>query len=213
MIKLGIFGSGKVGGSLGAWAAAKGDSVAFTAKHEASAERAARAAGHRARALPLAELARECDLLLLTAPFAEIIPSLAPFSADLRGKILVDVSNPITPDHRALTMGFSTSGAEEIARRFPESQVVKAFNATFAEIYAARRTEIHGQKITVLAAGDHEPAKTQIIDLIRRLGFEPIDAGPLANARYLEPLSLLNIQLGRVLGLGTDIAFTLLRKT
>ena len=127
--------------------------------------------------------------------------------------LAVNVTNPITPDHRALTIGHTDSGGEEIARQFPSANVVKAFNAIFAEVYAAQNTQIGGRAVTVFFAGDDPQAKCwHVRELIMTLGFDAVDAGLLANARYLEPLSLLNIHLGKVLGFGTQIGFSLLRK-
>ena len=126
--------------------------------------------------------------------------------------LAVNVTNPITPDHRALTIGHTDSGGEEIARQFPSANVVKAFNAIFAEVYAAQNTQIGGRAVTVFFAGDDPQAKAGVRELIMTLGFDAVDAGLLANARYLEPLSLLTIHLGKVLGFGTQIGFSLLRK-
>jgi predicted dinucleotide-binding enzyme len=64
----------------------------------------------------------------------------------------------------------------------------------------------------VFAAGDDATAKQQVMQMSRDIGFEAVDAGPLQNARLLEPLGYFNIQLGYVLGLGTDIGLKLLRR-
>lgn len=209
---IGILGSGKVGKALGAWASERGQKVAFCSRTEAHAQEAARAAGNGAEALPLAGLIGRCDMLLLTLPFGEIEPTLAPFQSTLAGSILVDVTNPITPDHRGLTIGHTDSGAETLARAFPGAKVVKAFNAIFAEVYAARRVSLGGHAISTFYAGDDAEAKGRVRELLELLGFDAVDAGPLRNARYLEPLSLLNIHLGRELGFGTQIGFALLRE-
>lgn len=206
-MKLGVLGSGKVGAALGAWFAECGAEVAFAARSPASAARAAANAGRGARALSTSELVTESELILLALPFAEVLPTLSPHEVALDGKVVVDVTNPITPDHRDLTVGHHDSGAEQIARAFPRARLVKAFNATFAEIYAARTARIDDRTLAVFYAGDDASAKATVGELIRRLGFDAVDAGPLRNARYLEPLSLLNIHLGRVLGYGTRIGF------
>lgn len=211
-MKVGIIGCGKVGRALGSWAAKVGDEVSFTSRTQAHAIEAARDAGPRARALELGPLVRECEVLLLTLPYGEIQPTLEPWKDVLAGKILVDVTNPITEDHRALRIGHDTSGAEQIAQHFPQARVVKAFNAVFAEVYATHDARLEGRPISLFYAGDDVPAKQRVRELISRLGFEPIDAGPLRNSRYLEPLSLLNIHLGRVLGFGDHIGFALLRE-
>ncbi|ADO75838.1 NADPH-dependent F420 reductase [Stigmatella aurantiaca] len=211
-MRLGIIGSGKVGRALGAWAAKLGDEVAFTSRTASHAQEAARSAGHGARALDLNALVQDAEVLLLTLPYTEIQRTLAPLGEALRGKILVDVTNPITADHRALSLGHITSGAEEIARQFPLAHVVKAFNAVFAEVYATHQAQLSGRPLTLFYAGDDAASKQQVRKLISRMGFDAVDAGPLQNARYLEPLSLLNIHLGRVLGFGTHIGLSLLRE-
>jgi 8-hydroxy-5-deazaflavin:NADPH oxidoreductase len=210
-MKLGIVGSGKVGSALGAWAAKAGYQVAFTARNESHARDAAQHAGHNAKALPLRELIDESQMILLTLPYAEVKKVLSPMRAHLGRKIIVDVTNPITPDHKALVLGHTTSGAEEIAKLSMDISVVKAFNAVFAEVYASQNPKIDGQTISIFFAGDDAEAKQKVGELIERLGFDAVDAGPLQNARYLEPLSLLNIHLGRVLAFGTQIGFALLR--
>ena len=210
-MKLGVVGSGKVGSALGAWAAKAGYQVAFTARNESHARDAAQHAGHNAKAFPLRELIDESQMILLTLPYAEVKKVLSPMRAHLGRKIIVDVTNPITPDHKALVLGHTTSGAEEIAKLSMDISVVKAFNAVFAEVYASQNPKIDGQTISIFFAGDDAEAKQKVGELIERLGFDAVDAGPLQNARYLEPLSLLNIHLGRVLGFGTQIGFALLR--
>ncbi len=210
-MKVGIIGSGKVGRALGGWIAATGASVIFSSRDPKHAEEAARQAANGAQAAPVRDLIRDSEVVLLTLPFREVRAVLEEARDELQGKIIVDVTNPVTPDRQELEIGHTTSGAEEIARRFPAARIVKAFNATFAEIYQARRTTIAGQPITIFFAGDDAAAKDKVQQLIRRLGFDAVDAGPLVSARCLEPLSLLNIRLGRFLGLGTSIGFSLLR--
>jgi predicted dinucleotide-binding enzyme len=207
-MKVGIIGSGKVGHALGSWIAATGDAVSFTSRDPKHAEEAAQKAGHDAKA---AALVADSELILLMLPFSDVKGVLEGVRNKLDGKTVVDVTNPVTPDRQALELGHTTSGAEEIARQFPAAHVVKAFNATFAEIYQARRTGIDGHAITIFFAGDDAAAKDSVRQLILRLGFDAVDAGPLVSARCLEPLSLLNIRLGRFLGFGTTIGFSLLR--
>jgi predicted dinucleotide-binding enzyme len=211
-MKIGIIGSGKVGQALGSWIAGTGGSVTFTSRDPKHAEEAALKAGHGAKATTIGELVADSELVLLTLPFRDALSVLEGVGDKLDGKIVVDVTNPVTPDRQALEIGHTTSGAEEIARQFPSARIVKAFNATFAEIYQARRTGIDGHAITIFFAGDDAAAKGTVRQLIQRLGFDAVDAGPLLSARCLEPLSLLNIRLGRFLGLGTTIGFSLLRE-
>lgn len=206
-----MIGCGKVGTALGTWFAKAGVAVLFASRNPASARAAAENAGFGAKFMDIAAASREADVVFLTLPFTEVEHALGPIRLQLAAKTLVDVTNPITPDHRALTIGHTNSGAEEIARRFPAANVVKAFNAVFAEVYAAQIAVLDGRAISIFYAGDDSQAKARIRDLIVKLGFDAVDAGPLQNARYLEPLSLLNIHLGRALGFGTQIGLSLLR--
>jgi NADPH-dependent F420 reductase len=211
-MKIAIVGSGKVGQALGAWAALKGHAVCFSSHHLEKAERAAERAGHGARALDVASAVSESELVLLTLPFAEASSVLESIGEKLTGKVLVDVTNPITKDHADLTIGHTDSGAEQIAQMVPEAHVVKAFNAVFAEVYAERKSGFGQEPIAIFYAGDDADSKQLVASLISSLGFDAVDAGPLKNARYLEPLSLLNIHLGRFLGYGTMIGFSLTRQ-
>jgi 8-hydroxy-5-deazaflavin:NADPH oxidoreductase len=210
---IGIIGSGKVGRALGSWIASTGALVSFTSRDPKHAEEAALKAGNGAKAVPVAELVRDCELILLTLPFRDVSRVLEDTRHELNCKVVVDVTNPVTPDRQELEIGHTTSGAEEIALQFPSAFVVKAFNATFAEIYEARRTKIDGHAITIFFAGDDALAKDKVSQLILNLGFDAVDAGPLRSSRCLEPMSLLNIRMGRFLGLGTTIGFSLVRES
>src|ERR1019366_3095995 len=207
-----MVGSGKVGTALGSWFAKTGVPVIFVSRNSAHAVAAAATAGYGARSMNIVAAVEEAEVLFLTLPFSAISTALEPIGEALAAKTLVDVTNPITVDHRALTIGHSDSGAEEIARLFPAANVVKSFNAVFAEVYAAQIAVLEGRALTIFYAGDDSQSKLRVSKLITKLGFDAVDAGPLENSRYLEPLSLLNINLGRVLGFGTQIGFSLLRQ-
>ena len=144
-------------------------------------------------------------MLILATPYAAAIDALrtALRGANGRGKTVVDISNPLTPDMSGLTVGHTTSAAEEIQRAIPDTRVVKAFNTIFAQLLSAKAGRTKAQ---VLYAGNDAAAKDAVRGLIESAGFEAVDAGPLANARYLEPLGMLNIYLGYVAGRGTGVA-------
>lgn len=111
----------------------------------------------------------------------------------------------------SLTLGFATSAAEEIAKLVPDAHVVKAFNTVFAQGYASQNPKIQGKAISVFVAGDNTEAKEKVQELITKMGFDVVDAGPLKSARNIEPLAMLNISLGYGQGLGTSMEFTFLR--
>ena len=108
-----------------------------------------------------------------------------------------------------LAVGHTTSGAEELQKKLPRARVVKAFNTVFAQHMDTGR--IGDQRLSAFVAGDDAQAKATVLALAEDIGFDPVDAGPLRNARLLEPMALLNIQLGYVQKLGPKIGFKLLR--
>ena len=130
----------------------------------------------------------------------------------LKEKILIDCTNPLKPDFSELAIGHDTSAAEEIAKMAPGAKVVKAFNSVFADIYNSESRLFGSRMPTMFYCGDDDGAKSTVAKLIRETGFEPIDAGPLRSARYLEPLAMLMIQLGYGQGMGTNIALNLIRR-
>ena len=146
------------------------------------------------------------DIVILAVPFPAVDPAIAAIGDAANGKVLIDVTNALTPEFQ-LAIGFTTSGAEELQRKLPKAKVAKAFNTVFAEHMASGK--VKDQRLTLLVAGDDPLAKAQTAALGKEIGFDAIDAGPLANARLLESVGYLNIQLGYMLKMGTQIGFKL----
>ena len=161
-----------------------------------------------------AEAVRANEVVILATPFpalSEVVRTLGGAEA-LAGKILVDVSNPLTPDMLGVTVSGQDSAGETVARTFPGARVVKAFNTVFAPVLAAQQP---GQDVanapTVFVAGDDADAKARIVALATELGFDALDAGALTNSRYLEGTLEQMIQLAKGQGLGMDIRLRVLR--
>jgi 8-hydroxy-5-deazaflavin:NADPH oxidoreductase len=91
------------------------------------------------------------------------------------------------------------------------AKVVKAFNHIYAQIIHSS-PQFGAQNASVFYCGDDPTTKITVAKLISDIGFEPIDAGPLQNARYLEPLAEQMVQLAYALGMGTDQALKLIRR-
>ena len=210
-MKLAVIGSGNIGKSIGSWAAKVGYEVVFSAKDEAHAKAAAEAAGNGARAASVRAAVESSDLMLLAVPYGAAGEVLSQVGHLLKGKTLIDATNALSADFSSLTVGHTTSAAEEIAKLAPGASVVKALNTVFAQVYAGQNAKINGKTISVFVAGDQKEAKESVIKLVSKLGFDVVDAGPLESARNLEPLAMLNISLGYGQGLGTDIGFSLNR--
>jgi predicted dinucleotide-binding enzyme len=154
------------------------------------------------------QAATQAEIVILAVPFPALDDVIKKLGAALDGKVVVDATNALTPDYQ-LAVGFTTSGAEELQKKLPQARVVKAFNTVFAQHMDSGK--VGATPITALVASDDAAAKETVVTLAKDIGFETVDAGPLKNARLLEPVGFLNIQLGYMLGLGTQIGFKLVR--
>lgn len=205
-----VLGTGNMGSAFVKQLTRAGHTVAVTGRNLEKA-RAVAAAHPGATAVAPADAAAQGDVVVLATGFAEAGPALKSLGS-LKGKVVIDITNPLTPDYMGLTLGHSTSAAEEIAKDVPGAEVVKAFNTVFAQVLADGPDFGKGQTVTVFVASDSERARQSAAALAQSMGFATVDAGGLKNARYLEPLAGLNIYLGYGAGLGTSIAPTWIRK-
>lgn len=209
-MKVTVIGTGNMGSAFVKQLTKAGHQVRVTSRDLAKAQ--ALASGHNGvAAAPPAKALGDSDVVLLATGYADAIPALRALG-NLHGKVVVDISNPLTADYMGLTVGHSTSAAEEIAKAVPGAEVVKAFNTIFAQVLNDG-ADLGGQKVPVFVASDSAGAKEVARQLAQSIGFGVIDAGGLKNARYLEPLAGLNIFLGYGAGLGTAIAPTWIRKS
>lgn len=144
------------------------------------------------------------EVVILAVPYNAIDTVLYELANAIDKKVVVDVTNALTADMH-LALGFSTSGAEELQKKVPNARIVKAFNTVFAQHMDTGSAL--GQQLTIFAASDDQQARSTALELGRAIGFDAVDAGPLHNARQLEALGYFNIQLGYVLGNGTDVGF------
>jgi 8-hydroxy-5-deazaflavin:NADPH oxidoreductase len=155
--------------------------------------------------------AQGTDLIIVATAYGDAVAALQSLG-DLTGRLIVDISNPLTADYMGLTIGHNTSAAEEIAQAIPGAVVVKAFNTVFAQVLSQGADFGNGQRVSVFYAGDNDQGKQTVRVLAESMGFATVDAGALKNARYLEPLAGLNVYLGYGAGLGTGIAPTWLHQ-
>ena len=205
-MKVTVIGAGNMGAAFVKQLTAAGHTVVVTAR-DAEKARAVAAANPGATAAPAATAAAGADLVVLATGYADAVEALRGVG-DLRGKPVIDITNPLTADYMGLTVGHSTSAAEELVRAVPGARFVKGFNTVFASMLAQGADLGNGQKLSVFLASDDAEAKARATELATSMGFGVIDAGGLKNARYLEPLAGLNIYLGYGAGLGTGIAPT-----
>ena len=200
-MKIAIIGVGNMGSAFARALAGTGVTVLLAARDPAKAAGLAQDSG--ATILHPNEAAAQADVVILALYFAQAQEFLAQ-AGGLRGKVLVDISNPITADFKDLVVGHTSSAAEELQALVPAAHVVKAFNTLFAGLIdpAARA----GKDTQTFVAGDDADAVAQVCEVAKLIGLTPIKAGPLRNARFIEPTGMLNIQLGAFQGLGTSVA-------
>ena len=202
-MRIAIIGAGRVGMALGHGWVRAGHDVVFGVRHPAGKEVLV------GRVASVPEAARAAEVVVLATPWSaaeEALRSAGP----LNGKVVVDCTNPILPGLAGLAIGTSESAAERLAAVVPDARVVKAFSTTGAANMAYPAYGEH--RVTMLLCGDDAAARQVVAKLTEDLGMEPVDAGGLQVARYLEPLAMLWIHLAYKQGLGPDFALQLLRR-
>jgi len=210
-MKIGIIGTGSMGGTLGKLLVAKGHQVLFGSRQVERAESFARSIGPDASGGSYVDANNFGEVILLVTAWQDTEAALQ-VAGTLAGKILIDCTNPESGDSYGLVVGHVTSGAEEVAKWAKGARVVKAFNHIYGSMLEIS-PQLGSQTATIFYCGDDAEAKAIVASLISDLGLEPVDAGPLRNARQLEPLAQLAVQLAQVQGLGGEnIAFKLLRR-
>ena len=209
-MRIGIIGAGNVGGTLGRAWARRGHEVTFGSRDPNSRkiQELIASTGGAGKAAAIPEAVASAEVVALATPWPATQAAVQN-AGDLSGKILLDCTNPLAPD-LSLEFGHTTSGGEQVSAWAPGARVVKIFNTTGFENMAD--PSYGDQACTMFYAGDDSEAKAVAAQLAREIGFDPVDAGPLSNARLMEPLAALWIYLAHVQGLGTSIAFKLLSR-
>jgi len=197
-----------MGGKLGAIFARAGHEVVFSyARSKKKLERLARDAKGKARPGTPHEAAQKADAVLLAVHWARKDDVLNQ-AGDLSGKVIVSCSLPMNADNTELVVAHTSSGAEELAKMTPKARVVSAFNTVPSEVlfgvYEAKRK---ASRPGLVYCGDDNSGKAVAAELIRDVGFDPVDAGPLRIARYTEPFALLVAQLAYEGKGGPELAY------
>jgi NADPH-dependent F420 reductase len=207
-MKIAIIGMGNVGIALGHRWAAKGHQVTFGSRHPADHEEQAKAQTIGANVAEVKDAAAGAEVVTLAVPWPAV-PAALSAAGDLNGRIVLDCTNPLTPDLSGLAIGCTTSAGEEVAKLARGAKVVKIFNTTGAGNMADPN---YGVPVTMLYAGDDAEAKRVAAKLAADVGFDPVDLGPLSASRLLEPLALTWITLALRQKLGTDFVLTIAKR-
>lgn len=192
MSSISIIGLGNMAGTLAERALAGGNAVEIIGRDPAKAKELAAALG--GATVGTVGTAPAGDIVILAMPYSSAAAVVSEYGDALRGKVIVDITNPVTPDFTGFVTPDDSSGAQEIAKAAPAgAHVVKAFNTLFANVLAAGPAE--GGPLDVFVAGDDGQAKALVSRFIESLGLRPMDAGPLPMARALENAALLQLGL------------------
>jgi NADPH-dependent F420 reductase len=208
-MKIGIIGTGDVGGTLGMRWTKKGHEIMFGIRDRQS---------QNVQKLIQVNKNLEFGDIMETVAFGDVIVLAVPWTSveetirkagNLSNKILIDPTNPLTPDLKGLALD-NSSAAEKISNLANSAKVVKAFNMIGAK--TLNNLIFDSQRADVFICGDNSYAKQIVRELAIDIGFDVVDVGPLVNARMLEYLALLWIELAFRQQLGPNIAFKLLRR-
>ncbi|MGA1838088.1 NAD(P)-binding domain-containing protein [Herbiconiux sp. 11R-BC] len=191
MARITIVGKGSMGDAIGGVFAAGGSDVGYVTRGDAGAT-------------------IEGDIVVLAVPYPEVDGIIAAYGAQLAGKTVVDITNPLDfSTFDSLVVPADGSAAAEIQAKLPESHVLKAFNTTFAATLASK--QLGGVPTTVLVAGDDADAKAALVEAITAGGVSAIDAGALRRARELEALGFLQLTLAVGEKVGWNAGFAVIR--
>lgn len=195
-MRIGILGSGLMGSKLGTISARAGHDVIFSYSHTPKKlERLAKDAGAHAHVGTPADATQDADVVLLAVHWTRVDDVLTQ-AGTLAGKVLLTCSLPMSKDDSHMVIGHTTSGAEALATKVPKAHVVSAFSTVPSEVlFPVFERRGKGSPPELVYCGDDEGAKRTAARLIREIGFNPVDVGPLSTARYIEPFSLLVAQL------------------
>ena len=187
-----IIGAGNVGTALATSFKRAGHDVVIASRDPEDAGSVA-AATHSRVATSNVRAAADADLVVLAIPFSSIPVVAAEIAEAVAGKPVVDATNRMSFGANGPDIDTTTSNAEELAALLPDAHVVKAFNTLFASNQSDPIAE--GVQLSGFVAGDDADAKALVLELVREIGLDPVDVGPLARARQLEGLAFLNITL------------------
>lgn len=192
-MKIAIIGKGNVGTALQKGLTRGGHETKF---------------GHRDPNESVAEAAKWGEVIILAVPHNAADDARANIKPYAGGKTVIDVMNAIG-ENMELAISCTTSTAEETQKQLPNAHVVKAFNTVFAPNQSTAKVD--NQQLTAFYAGDDAGAKQTVAQLTRDIGFDPVDCGPLKNARFLEAMGNMIINLAFKYRMGNKIGYKLVK--
>lgn len=205
---IGIIGAGNVGKALGKAFAREGQEVCFGLRNPEK-YRDTLEVEKNTKLMTVDECIEANKIIVMAMPYQAALQFVT-IRPDWNTRILVDVSTPLSKDYSKLEIGLTTSGAEEIQKLANNARIITAFSTMSAE--CMENSNFSSGKVFMPVCGNDNDAREKIIQLAKLIGFDAIDAGSLRNARYVEPMAMLWVELAIKLGYGRNIEFSLLRR-
>jgi len=205
-----IIGTGNMGSTLAKYFAEAGHSVSLGSREAQKGAQIAAEIGHGVKGGTITDALLQGDIVFLAVPHVAMAETLKA-TGPLADKVVVDMSNPFEPPNFDLSIGHTTSAAEEIAKQIPKAKVVKAFSNVFATVLK-KGSAFDAECVQIFYAGDDEEATRRVAEIIRSAGFKAINAGGLKSARYIEPVAALTIQVDKHLDHDVQIAAAMLER-
>jgi predicted dinucleotide-binding enzyme len=205
MRPIAIVGTGNIGGALARLWSKAGYAVSVAVRESSAANKIPGVSSGSA-----GEIASAAEIVVLAVPWPAVKDALAS-CGDLSGKVVVDCTNPVLPDLEGLEFGGTTSAAEKLQQLAPRAHIVKAFNTIGAPLLG--NATFDDLEADGYYCGDDDAAKAAVAPLIAATGLRPFDAGPLRNARYLEAMAMLWIDLAIKRGRGPTFGFRTLERS
>jgi predicted dinucleotide-binding enzyme len=211
-MKIAFIGHGQVGAPLADHLQRAGHEVTLAARDPGSAsvkDALTRNAGLQVAAPKLA--VRDADVVFLATPYQSNEAALRPLADELRGKVLIDCTNPVGAN---LSHGLNSarSGSEAVQALVPDARVVKAFTIYGFENFEDSSYPGYGVKPVMMYCGNEAASKEVVGRLIAELGWEPLDVGGLEQALHLEHMTLLWVRMVRVMGHSPHMVWAMLSR-
>ena len=207
-MRIAIIGAGSVGATLGQAWIRHGEDVIWGLRNPAAPKYVSLP---KERVKSPAEAVKAAEVVVIATPWSATEAAIKGLGS-LAGKIVIDCTNPLGmgADGLQLVLGFNTSAGEQVASWAPGAFVFKTLNTTGAGNMA--QAADYPVKPLMLVAGDDAGSKLRVMELVGKLGFEAVDAGPLKDARLLEPLAMPWIDQAMKRGRGREFAFAPVNK-
>ncbi|MDO1449896.1 NAD(P)-binding domain-containing protein [Rhodocytophaga aerolata] len=206
-MKIAIIGTGRMGKALlKTFYKSYPDSILFSSRSKQKAQEVLEELALNLEVVPLEE-ALKADIIIPTLWFRDLLPWLQENKEGLKGKILIDITNPFNATFDDFTTAYDTSSAEEVQKIVPQSNVVGAFKNTYWVVFD--EPVLQGLKSDIYVTSDDDDARRKVMELLNSLPFRVLDAGMLKNNRYIERMTLLSRELSLKAGNYPRISFNL----